>query len=35
MNDPVGGVMLAIEEHTTFGDERAVATVIQVTRSAS
>ena len=35
MNDPVGGVMLAIEEHTTFGDERAVATVIQVTRPAS
>ena len=35
MHDPVGGVLLAIEQQTTFGDEQTVVSSIQVTRSAS
>jgi|TARA_B100000929_G_scaffold278614_1_gene254980 hypothetical protein len=35
MHDPVGGVLLAIEQQTTFGDERTVVSSIQVTRTAS
>jgi len=35
MHDPVGGVLLAIEQQTTFGDERTVVSSIQVTRLAS
>ena len=35
MHDPVGGVLLAIEQQTTFGDERAVVSSIQVTRPAN
>jgi len=35
MHDPVGGVLLAIEQQTTFGDEQTVVSSIQVTRPAS
>ena len=35
MHGPVGGVLLAIEQQTTFGDEQTVVSSIQVTRPAS